>query len=535
MSRDLGPDRIRTAAGAERGDLVEAAEVGIPRGPYTTPSRLYHHRLHVSRNRYRCDARGGTMRANGHVRRSGGTMVQPQSPVPLPAVLQGRYHAGPLIGHGGASSVYRARDVLLGRDVAIKFFKTPAIDPKDLQAQEGEARLLGALNHPGLVTLLDAGVELTDAGAPRVFLVMEYVEGLDLRQRLREGPLSPLEVAYLGWDLLSALAHVHEHGIIHRDLKPANVLLAAARGRPMRGKLADFGIAMLHGVSEESSVGTTGTAAYLSPEQVEGRALGPETDIYSTGLVLLEACTGRPAYPGGVLDSALARLEGDPEIPPHLPAEIAHLLRSMTAREPAHRPTAEAAAQALREWLIRELGGEAPRRADPEAERLAAVRDYDLIGTEPDAEFDRITAFATRVFDVSVAVITVVDEARVWLKSRAGDRGRGDRTGPRPGCERWAARRHAHRRGRRERSPRLGRLRDQRLCVPLLRGRPAQDAGRTHARQPRDRGRGTAPDVAGRDRHPARLGRDGRARDGDPPRCAPRGVRERKAVTLRDS
>ena len=87
----------------------------------------------------------------------------------------------------------------------------------------------------------------------------------------------------------------------------------------MRGKLADFGIAMLHGVSEESSVGTTGTAAYLSPEQVEGRALGPETDIYSTGLVLLEACTGRPAYPGGVLDSALARLEGDPEIPPHLP------------------------------------------------------------------------------------------------------------------------------------------------------------------------------------------------------------------------
>ena len=110
-------------------------------------------------------------------------MVQPQLPVPLPAVLQGRYRAGPLIGHGGASSVYRARDVLLGRDVAIKFFKTPAIDPKDLQAQEGEARLLGAFEPPGLVTLLDAGVELTDAAAPRVFLVMEYVEGPDLRQR----------------------------------------------------------------------------------------------------------------------------------------------------------------------------------------------------------------------------------------------------------------------------------------------------------------------------------------------------------------
>ncbi|MFI5038453.1 MAG: protein kinase [Solirubrobacterales bacterium] len=200
-----------------------------------------------------------------------------------------------------------------------------------------------------------------------------------------------------------------------RDLGPDRIRTAAGAERGDR--LRDRDAARRIGRVQR---GDHGHGGYLSPEQVESRALGPETDIYSTGLVLLEACTGRPAYPGGVLDSALARLEGDPEIPPHLPAEIAHLLRSMTAREPAHRPTAEAAAQALREWLIRELGGEAPRRADPEAERLAAVRDYDLIGTEPDAEFDRITAFATRVFDVSVAVITVVDEARVWLKSRQG-------------------------------------------------------------------------------------------------------------------
>src|SRR5438309_11628810 len=106
--------------------------------------------------------------------------------VPLPAVLQGRYRVGPVIGHGGASTVYRALDVLLGRDVAIKVFTTRAIDPAHLRTQEGEARMLGGLNHPGLVTLLDAGVELTDPSAPQVFLVMEYVDGSDLRHRLRQ-------------------------------------------------------------------------------------------------------------------------------------------------------------------------------------------------------------------------------------------------------------------------------------------------------------------------------------------------------------
>ena len=347
-------------------------------------------------------------------------MVDATQPMPLPPVLQGRYRAGPAIGHGGASTVYRARDLLLGRDVAIKVFRRPAVEAADLQLQEGEARMLGGLNHPGLVTLLDVGVELTDATAPQVFLVMEYVHGADLRQRLRQGALSAFEVAYLGWDLLNALAYVHEHGIIHRDLKPANVLLAEARGRPPRGKLADFGIAMLRGAPEESGDETTGTAAYLSPEQVEGEALDAETDIYSVGLVLLEACTGRPAFPGGVLESALARLDRDPFIPPETPAALADILRRMTARDPRDRPTADQAASAFQRLIIDGLGGQRPQVQDPEAQRVAAVRDYNLIDTPPDAEFDRITALAARIFDVPVAVISIVDDERVWLKSRHG-------------------------------------------------------------------------------------------------------------------
>jgi serine/threonine protein kinase len=334
--------------------------------------------------------------------------------------LQGRYRVGPVIGRGGASTVYRAHDLLLGRDVAIKMFTTCATRPEDLRVQQGEARTLASLSHPGLVALLDADVDLSVGTAPQMFLVMEFVEGPDLRTRLRQGALDAFEVAYLGWDLLSALDYVHERGIIHRDLKPANVLLAPARGRPARGRLTDFGIAVLTGEPAEPDAETTGTAAYLSPEQVEGQQLTCATDIYSLGLVLLEALTGRVSFPGGVVESALSRLDRDPAIPADLPADLSALLRQMTTREPSARPSAETAAAAFREMILRHLGGQRPVAPDPEAERLAALRDYNLLGTPPDTEFDRMTALAARIFDVPVAVISLVGEDRVWLKSRHG-------------------------------------------------------------------------------------------------------------------
>lgn len=347
-------------------------------------------------------------------------MVDPGAPIALPAVLQARYRIGPEVGRGGASTVYRARDLLIGRDVAIKVFRTRVRTADDLRSQEGEARMLGGLNHPALVSLLDAGMDLTDATAPQMYLIMEFVDGPDLRRRLRQGTLTAFEVAYLAWDLLTALQYVHERGIIHRDLKPANVLLGPAEARPARGKLADFGIAVLNAAADEPSEETTGTAAYLSPEQVEGRPLGTETDIYSLGLVLLEAYTGRTAFPGGVLESAFARLEEDPDVPPDMPVELAAILRRMTARTPDDRPSAREAVTVFREFIIHELGGERPKAPDPEAARLAAVRDSHLLDSPPDAEFDRLTAIAARIFDVPVAVITVVGEDRVWLKSRHG-------------------------------------------------------------------------------------------------------------------
>ncbi len=347
-------------------------------------------------------------------------MVDTAASITLPEVLQGRYRLGPAIGHGSASTVYRGRDMLLSRDVAIKAFTARASDLDDLRAHESEARMLAGLNHPGLVTLLDAGLSLSDPAAPQMFLVMEYLPDADLRRRLLRGALSLLEVAYLAWDLLGGLDYVHQHGIIHRDLKPANVLLAEGGTRPARGKLADFGIAVLRGDAHEPGGEVVGTAAYLSPEQVEGLRLGPETDVYSLGLVLLEALTNRVAFPGGVTDSAYARLDRDPEIPADVPASFARLLRAMTNRDPAARPSAAEAQSDVRGLMVQEFGRSRPQTRDPEAERLAAVRDLNLLDTPPDATFDRITALAARIFDVPIAIISLVDENRVWLKSRHG-------------------------------------------------------------------------------------------------------------------
>ncbi len=338
---------------------------------------------------------------------------------PLPAVLHDRYRLGDVLGRGGASTVLRARDELLGRDVAVKVFTARATQPGDLRAQEVEARMLAALNHPGLVTLLDAGIDLTDPAEPQVFLILELVEQSDLRTRLRSGPLAPFDVAHLGFDLSGAIGYVHDHGIIHRDVKPANVLLAGLGTERVRGKLADFGIAMLRAASTRPEEQTTGTAAYLSPEQVEGEPLTPASDVYSLGLVLLEALTGRPAYTGTIVEAAFARLEREAEIPDTVPEELAVILRSMTARRQQDRPTPAEAEGAFRRYVVQALAR--PEPPSIERERLLAVRRYDLLDAPPEGTFDRITALAARLLGMPMAFVGLADEDRIRVVSRIGN------------------------------------------------------------------------------------------------------------------
>ena len=269
-------------------------------------------------------------------------------------VVGGRYRLGDVIGRGGMSSVYCARDENLGRDVALKLFAPQAPDADELKRQEAEIQLLATLNHPGLVTLFDAGIDDRIPDEPRPFLTMELVEGQDLRSRIRHSRVPVEELSVIGAGIADALAYVHGLGIIHRDIKPGNILLVQIRpGEPLRPKLTDFGIARIVDSTRLTATGTmVGTAAYLSPEQALGKPLSPATDIYSLGLVLLECIKGTVEYPGSPVESAVARLHRAPEIPEDVPSEWAELIRSMTAIEPLERPTAADIETSLRQALV---------------------------------------------------------------------------------------------------------------------------------------------------------------------------------------
>ena len=269
-------------------------------------------------------------------------------------LLGSRYRLGEVIGRGGMASVYSARDMNLGRDVALKLFAPQSADPDELRRQEAEIELLATLNHPSLVTLFDAGTDTRIPDEPRPFLTMELVDGQDLRTRIRHSPLPLDEIAVIGAGVSDALAYVHSLGIIHRDIKPANILLVPVRpGEPLRPKLTDFGIARMMDGTRLTATGTmVGTAAYLSPEQSRGADLGPASDIYSLGLVLLECIKGEVEYPGSAVESAVARLHRAPGIPDSVPAEWADLIRSMTALDPLDRPSAADLEMALRHALV---------------------------------------------------------------------------------------------------------------------------------------------------------------------------------------
>ena len=347
-------------------------------------------------------------------------MAEDQGPIKL----QGRYLLGELIASGGMAKVFRARDEFLGRDVAIKVFRASANAENDFRRQEDEVNVVARLSHPNLVTLLDAAVDRTVDGETQIYYVMELVEGTDLKRRLDEGPLVARQIAQLGHFVASALEYVHEMGIVHRDVKPANILLTFTDdGSRIRAKLGDFGVASMgpaEPIGEHELV--TGTVAYLSPEQARGDEVGPASDVYALGLVLLECFTGELAFPGAPQYSAMSRLLKDPDIPPTVPTEWVQLLRAMTAREAGDRPDIHDVTIALRQMFTAESGR---HKADPqwpqnEAGRLQAVKRYDVLGTPPEDAFDNITSLAARALRTPVAIVSVVDADRIWFKSAHG-------------------------------------------------------------------------------------------------------------------
>jgi len=197
------------------------------------------------------------------------------------------------LGRGAMGVVYRARDPALDRTVAIKTILLP-LDPAERKAYESrflqEARAAGKLGHPAIITIYDVGRE-----GDLAYIAMEILQGVDLRQRLAQGRLSPHEAGSIAMQVADGLAFAHEHGVIHRDIKPANIMLL----RGDRVKIMDFGIARLQASDIKTQTGVLlGTPKYMSPEQVAGRPLDERSDIFSLGCVLYEMWTGRPPFTG---------------------------------------------------------------------------------------------------------------------------------------------------------------------------------------------------------------------------------------------
>ena len=207
-------------------------------------------------------------------------------------VIGGRYELEELIGTGGMSSVYRARDSLLERHVALKVLHSHYAEDEDfVERFRREARAVAQLSHPNIVTVIDRG---DDGG--RQFIVFEYVAGENLKQLLvSRGALRVREALQIALQVARALAFAHEQGLIHRDVKPQNVLLNGDG----RAKVTDFGIARSLDVAGVTQTGTVlGTSEYIAPEQARGEPVDVQTDVYSLGVVLYELLTGEVPFPG---------------------------------------------------------------------------------------------------------------------------------------------------------------------------------------------------------------------------------------------
>ncbi|MEV0570602.1 serine/threonine-protein kinase [Dactylosporangium sp. NPDC050588] len=244
-----------------------------------------------------------------------------------------RYRLIEQLGMGGMSVVWRARDEVLGRPVAVKHLAAAA-DPRSRRRIQDEARAAALLSHPHIAAVYDFGHDAD--GAP--FVVMELVEGESLEDRLVRtgGPLEVAESLRIAGQLASALAAVHERGLVHHDVKPANVMLTA--GGP---KLVDFGVSAIAGNEPDQLIGTP---AYLAPERIRGVPPSPATDVYALGLVLYRMLTGALPWPVTTTEELLHAHRKLPPAPLPasltLPAGVADALRRCLAKAPGNRPTA---------------------------------------------------------------------------------------------------------------------------------------------------------------------------------------------------
>lgn len=276
-------------------------------------------------------------------------------------LVGGRYRLLSALGEGGMGTVWHARDEVLHREVAVKEVRAPAGLPAAEVARlhsrlEREAWAAARVSHRGVVTVHDVAV---DGGRP--WIVMELVRGLALSDVLdAEGPLPPRRAARIGAEVLNALRAAHEAGVLHRDIKPGNVLI----GNDGRVVLSDFGIATVEGSSGLTMTGEIiGSPEFLAPERALGRPPGPESDLWSLGVLLYAAVEGNSPFRRTTPLSTLRAVVDDALPPPRNAGPLTAVIEGLLRKDPAERTPAETAERQLR---VVAAGGE-PTAAAPHA------------------------------------------------------------------------------------------------------------------------------------------------------------------------
>ena len=321
-----------------------------------------------------------------------------------------RYELGERLGHGGMADVWAARDLRLRRDVAVKFLSPGVARRADGKARfEAEARSAASLNHPNIVTVYDSGEH---DGSP--FLVMERLPGRTLADEIANAPLDLERALSVASDVLAALEAAHGAGIVHRDIKPANVLLCPDG----TAKVADFGIAK---AASEVDVTTgrviLGTPGYLPPERLAGRPATPASDLYSVGVLLYEALSGRAPFddPSPVAAAKAVQRELPPalaQLRPDLPAHLVAAVERAMEKDPGRRFASAAE-------MAEALSGPLPTETQPL--NLAETAALESPPPEPPwPSLDRRPMFA------GLALLALVLVA--WVVAAAGDSGGSGRT-----------------------------------------------------------------------------------------------------------
>jgi serine/threonine-protein kinase len=263
--------------------------------------------------------------------------------------------------------VWQAKDLLLGRAVAIKLLRPEYAQHAETQARfRFEARHAASVTHPAIAQVFDYHEGDTQT---RPFLVMELVEGPSLAEVLAGGPLDPERVMDIVAQAAAGLDAAHRAGLVHRDIKPANLLLSTGG----TVKITDFGIAHAAGSAPVTRHGqVVGTPAYLAPERVAGQAAGPASDLYSLGIVAHECLTGVRPFTGTSVEIAVAHSQRAlPPLPASVPAQVAAFIAELTTKDPAARPASARLVSARAAQLRDSLAGYG---ASPQSDRAGPAR-----------------------------------------------------------------------------------------------------------------------------------------------------------------